>query len=108
MSHWKHGINIIDTILKFLWPVGVFRDANKGNLFERAAAYRHNRAARGCLPRYMNNCLLAMAFLAIAGACLENAHNLAASILCWVLLTSTLTDLAVLSAIYLVLTAWES
>ena len=108
MSQWLHGIKMIDAIRKFLWPVGVFRDASKGNLFERAAAYRHNRAARGCLPRYMNNCLLVVVLLASAGACLEDAHNLTASILCWVLLTYTITELALLSAIYLVLTAWES
>jgi hypothetical protein len=108
MSQRQTGITIIDTILKFLWPIGVFRDASKGNLFERAAAYRHNREARGCLPRYMNNCLLTMAMLAGTGVCLEYAHNLAASILCWILLTYTITDLAVLSAIYLALSAWEN
>jgi len=97
----------MDTIRKFLWPVGVFRDASKGNLFERAAAYRHNREARDCLPRYMNNCLLVMVLLAAAGASLENAHNLTASMLCWIFVTYTITELAILSAIYLVLTVWE-
>jgi hypothetical protein len=108
MSQRQRGINIIDAIRKFLWPIGVFRDASKGNLLERAAAYRHNREARGCLPHYMNNCLLVSVLLASAGACLEDAHNLAASILCWISLTYTISELALLSAIYLVLTAWES
>lgn len=108
MMQWQTGITIIDTILKFLWPVGVFRDASRGSKLERAAAYRHNRRARGCLPNYVSNCMLATALLAGAGVCLEDVHVLAAAILCWILVTSTLSAIAVLSAIYLVLTAWES
>ena len=108
MSKRQREKNIIDAILKFLWPVGIFRDASKGNQFERAAAYRQNREARECLPHYMNNCLLAALAMAGAGACLQDAHILAASLLCWVLMTYSISTLAVLSAIYLGLTAWES
>lgn len=36
----------------YLWPFWLFRDANRGNLIERAAAYRHNRAQRIHLPGY--------------------------------------------------------
>lgn len=108
MSSWQRGITIMDTIRKFLWPVGVFRDASKGNKLERAAAYRHNRRARGCLPQYMNNCLMVGVLLAGVGACLEADHNLAASILCWILVTYTIWEIAVLSAMYLLLNAWES
>lgn len=36
----------------YLWPFWLFRDANRGNLLERAAAYRHNRAQRIYLPGY--------------------------------------------------------
>ena len=108
MTQRQHGTKLIDTIRKFLWPIGVFRDASRGNQFERAAAYRHNRRARGCLPHYMNNCLVAGIALAVAGACLENTHNLVASILCWILLTYPISVLAVLSAVYLGLTAWDT
>lgn len=107
MSYRQWGIRLIETIRKALWPVGVFRDASKGNLLERAAAYRHNRAARGCLPRYMNNWLLVAAALTSAAIGLENADNLAAAVLCWILVTYTATELAVLSAIYLVLAVWD-
>ena len=108
MSQRQRGINIIDTIRRFLWPIGIFRDASKGNEFERAAAYRHNREARGCLPRYISNCLLVAILLAGAGVYLEDAHNHVASILCWIMLTYMISELAVLSAIYLILTAWDS
>jgi hypothetical protein len=107
MSQRQRGKNIIDTIRKFLWPIDIFRDASKGDEFERAAAYRHNRNARGCLPYYMGNCLLVSILLAGAGASLEDAHYLVASILCWIMLTFMISELAVLSAIYLVLTVWE-
>ena len=98
----------MDTIRKFLFPIGVFRDASKGSPLERAAAYRHNRNARGCLPQYMSNWLLVAMLLAGAGVCLEQGHNLAIAILCWILVTYTMTELAVLSAIYIALTAWEN
>lgn len=107
MSHRHRGITLLDTIRKSLWPVGVFRDASKGNLLERAAAYRHNRAARSCLPRYMNNWLMVAAVLSTAAVGLEDTHNLPAAILCWLLVTYTVTELAVLSAIYLMLAAWD-
>lgn len=37
----------------YLWPFWMFRDAREGTLFERAAAYRHNRAQRIHLPGYL-------------------------------------------------------
>lgn len=97
----------MDNIRRALWPVGLFRDASKGNLLERAAAYRHNRAARGRLPRYMNKWLMVAAVLSTAAVGLETADKLPAAILCWVLVAYTATELAVLSAIYLILTAWD-
>ena len=108
MSQQQRGIDIIDTIRKFLWPVGIFRNASNGSQFERAAAYRHNREVRGCLPYYMSNCLLVSILLAGAGASLEDAHNLVASTLCWLMLTYMISELAVLSAIYLVLTVRDT
>lgn len=36
----------------YLWPFWLFRDASRGSLLERAAAYRHNRAQRIYLPGY--------------------------------------------------------
>lgn len=36
----------------YLWPFWLFRDATRGNLLERAAAYRHNREKRVYLPGY--------------------------------------------------------
>lgn len=110
MSDQQRGlnINIIEIIRKFLWPFGIFRDASRGDQFERAAAYRHNREVRGCLPYYMSNCLLVSILLAGAGASLEDAHNLVASTLCWIMLTYMISELAVLSAIYLVLSVRES
>jgi len=107
MSYWQHVLKTLDKIRQFLWPIGVFRDASKGSLFERAAAYRHNRAARGCLPRYMNNWLMVAAVLSTAAIGLENADNLLAAVLCWMLVTYTATELALLSAIYLLLAGWE-
>jgi hypothetical protein len=45
--------------------------------------------------------------LACAGIWLENTQNLVASLLCWLLLICTISELALLSALYLLLTASE-
>lgn len=37
----------------WLWPAEIFKDANRGSWLERAAAYRYNRAQRGCLVVYL-------------------------------------------------------
>jgi hypothetical protein len=36
-----------------LWPFWHFRDASRGDLWGRAAAYRHNRGLRTRLPAYL-------------------------------------------------------
>ena len=36
----------------------LFRDVTRGNLFERSAAWRHNRAQAHWLPTYLRRCLV--------------------------------------------------
>jgi hypothetical protein len=40
-------------LFKSLWPFHLFQDASRGDMFARAAAYRHNRRMRGNLPGYL-------------------------------------------------------
>jgi hypothetical protein len=44
---------LLQQILRGLWPFWLFQDASRGDMYARAAAYRHNRRMRGNLPRYM-------------------------------------------------------
>lgn len=107
MSLWQRKIEILEAIRNCLWPNRIFRDASKGTLFERAAAYQHNREVRGRLPQYISNWAAVAVLLACAGVWLENAQSLIAAMLCWLLLIYTVSELAVLSAVYLLLTSWE-
>jgi hypothetical protein len=107
MSLWQRKPAIIDAIRNCLWPNRIFQDASKGTLFDRAAAYRHNREVRGYLPQYISNWAAIAVLLACAGIWLENTQNLVASLLCWLLLICTISELALLSALYLLLTASE-
>ncbi|HEY6457287.1 MAG TPA: hypothetical protein VIY90_18580 [Steroidobacteraceae bacterium] len=50
-----------------LWPFWLFKDANQGDLFARAAARAHNRRMSDVLPRYLRRWLLVCA---IGVACL--------------------------------------
>jgi hypothetical protein len=49
----------------------LFRDVNRGSLFERAAAWRHNRAQARWLPTYMRRWLAFGLFFYCAGAFVE-------------------------------------
>ena len=52
-------------LFRFLWPFWLFRDATRGDLFARAAAYRHNRSMRVHLPGYMMRWLLGCALVLV-------------------------------------------
>lgn len=53
----------------FAW---LFRDAGRGSLFERAAAWRHNQEQARWLPTYMRRWLLAGCLAFAAGAAVEH------------------------------------
>ena len=48
MSHPE--LSLVYLLFLYLWPFSIFKDATRGNLFERAAAYRYNREKRVYLP----------------------------------------------------------
>lgn len=48
----KHEDSFLYLLYLYLWPFSLFEDASKGNLLERAAAYRYNRERRAYLPAY--------------------------------------------------------
>lgn len=58
-------------LFRKLSPFWLFRDASRGDLLARAAAYRHNRDMRIYLPRYL------LKWLAINAAGLATATGLA-------------------------------
>ena len=41
-------------LVAYLWPLGAYRDACRGNFMERAAAFRHNEKLARSLPIYIN------------------------------------------------------
>lgn len=53
----------------------LFRDVNRGNLLERAAAWRHNQAQARWLPTYMKRWLVCGAMLYAIGTLVEMALN---------------------------------
>jgi hypothetical protein len=49
----------------------LFRDVNRGNRFERCAAWRHNQSQARWLPTYMRRWLVCGCILCTAGAFVE-------------------------------------
>lgn len=57
--------SLTQLLFLYLWPFWMFKDASRGSLYERAAAYRHNRDKRMYLPGYaMKWTILCAVFLA--------------------------------------------
>jgi hypothetical protein len=56
-------------LIQSLWPFHLFQDATRGDMYARAAAYRHNRRMRGNLPGYFMKWMLGsfIAWLSICG-----------------------------------------
>lgn len=66
----KPGIDRFPTrLFKSLWPFYLFQDASRGDMYARAAAYRHNRRMRGNLPAYFMKWMAGsfIAWLSICG-----------------------------------------
>src|SRR5208282_3888272 len=99
-------MKLVFAIRNWLWPIGVFHDASRGNLFERAAAYRHNWEARGCLLYFISNWMVVAVLTSGAGVWLANVNCLVLSCICWMLLACSISQFVVLSAVYLALTVW--
>ena len=49
-----------------LWPFWLFKDANQGDLYARAAASAHNRRMSEILPRYLRRWLLVSAIASLS------------------------------------------
>jgi len=68
-------------VLKSLWnyfsPFSVFKDASRGTVDEKAAAYRHNYEMRGCLLGYIRRWLWtgALALLLATFFDSQSPHN---------------------------------
>lgn len=58
----------------FAW---LFHDVGRGTLFERAAAWRHNREQARWLPTYMRRWITLGALLFVLGALVEHAGGAA-------------------------------
>lgn len=64
-------------LVMYWWPFWLFEDASRGDMYARAAAYRHNRQKRVHLPGY----LLKWSFLcALVFALMSGFDRLAARI----------------------------
>ena len=53
-------------LVQSLWPFGLFRDVNQGDLFARAAANAHNRRMSEILPLYLRRWLLVCAVASVS------------------------------------------
>lgn len=67
----------------YLWPFWLFRDATRGSMLERAAAYRHNREKRIYLPGYAAKWMVLTMLQALLLAGIEAARALGLALL-WV------------------------
>ncbi len=55
-----------EALARSLWPFWLFKDANQGDMFARAAASAHNRKMSEVLPRYLRRWLLVCAIASLS------------------------------------------
>ena len=56
-------------LYRYLFFTWLFKDASRGSLFERAAAWRHNQAQAHWLPTYMRRwCCLGLLLMSLGSA----------------------------------------
>lgn len=60
-------------VYRFLWPFQYFRDATRGEQWERQRNYRHNRAMRVYLPGFMMKWVVLTGLCYSAGGALSHA-----------------------------------
>ncbi|MES2978397.1 MAG: hypothetical protein V4731_08245 [Pseudomonadota bacterium] len=65
-------------LYRYLFFAWLFRDVNHGTIFERAAAWRHNKAQAHWLPTYMRRWLGCAVFLYGTGSLVELGMGLPA------------------------------
>lgn len=63
-------------LYRYLFFAWLFRDASRGNLLERAAAWRHNQGCARWLPVYMRRWLVLGAFFFGSGLVVESLMSL--------------------------------
>jgi hypothetical protein len=61
-------MSFLKLLASYYWPVGLMKDASKGNLFERSAAFTHNREQAEHFPIYIRR----WAFLLVVSALISN------------------------------------
>ncbi|WP_137935855.1 hypothetical protein [Chitinivorax sp. B] len=100
----------------YLWPFWMFKDVQRGNALERAAAFRHNRERRIYLPAYLLKWSLLFVLSVAAISLVEQAglQNLEWRTACLMLACSTgifaacaFVVMTQITVAYLFLCRWE-
>jgi hypothetical protein len=116
VDHVPRDESLLYLIYLYLWPFWMFKDANTGSLYERAAAYRHNRAKRAYLLGYIVKWsaifILSLAAISVLESMGDaySAWKLSLTMLAVgaaILATWALVVIMVMTVAYLFLTYWE-
>ena len=90
----------------YLWPFWLFRDASRGSVLERAAAYRHNRERRVYLPGYAAKWSVLTLLQGGLVAGFERASHVMSDALVWLAAAFGTTASASVALIAMCLAAW--
>jgi hypothetical protein len=90
----------------YLWPFWLFRDASRGTMLERAAAYRYNRERRIYLPAYAMKWTVLVVLQTVLILGFEQAASVAGVALLWCAAALGTTASASAVVIVLCLASW--
>jgi hypothetical protein len=115
-SHFETGPSLSRLLYAYIWPFWLFENVHGGSLFECAAAYRRNRLKRVYLPGYAVKWFVVFGlFTQLLFALEALGHTNSAWAYSFTLLacgagllaTLSLVVVAMIVAMYLLLTCWE-
>jgi hypothetical protein len=105
-SLMQRSDSFLHLLYLYLWPFWLFRDANRGTMLERAAAYRHNRERRIYLPGYAFKWAVLTAFQGGLVVGCEHAARAMHKTLLWVAAAFGTTASVSVTVIAVCLAAW--
>jgi hypothetical protein len=98
--------SFFNLLYRYLWPFWLFRDASRGSMLERAAAYRYNRELRRYLPGYACKWAVLTGFQGAIMAGCEQAAAVLHEALLWIAAAFGTTASASVAVIAICLAAW--
>lgn len=110
MSYQEKESSFFYLLYLYIWPFWMFVDVNKPSLFERAAAWRHNKSKLIYMPGYMIKWTILSFFLMSMIYLFDHSNNICMTLIsasCGVLFALSFIILLHILIVYIFINKWN-